>query len=155
MNPFEPERYELEAGPAYTFDLDISIDRIADPFLIYGDPGSTAADSSDWTTAFVIDIMRKADFERQYKGAQAVDWDGDGYGELGEPWYRDNAVMRAEWWRREEVLRPIVLLSDGSVVEEAVFAAQAELFALLFATQDQKEGMKAFVEKRPAKFEGK
>src|SRR5438876_933168 len=103
---------------------------IADPFLIYGDPGSTAADSSDWTTAFVIDIMRKADFERQYKGAQAVDWDGDGYGELGEPWYRDNAVMRAEWWRREEVLRPIVLLSDGSVVEEAVFAAQAELFAL-------------------------
>src|SRR5882762_9582675 len=24
MNPFEPERYELEAGPAYTFDLDIS-----------------------------------------------------------------------------------------------------------------------------------
>jgi len=21
MNPFEPERYELEAGPAYTFDL--------------------------------------------------------------------------------------------------------------------------------------
>jgi len=123
-------RLGLDYAHDDTFDLDISIDRIADPFLIYGDPGSTAADSSDWTTAFVIDIMRKADFERQYKGAQAVDWDGDGYGELGEPWYRDNAVMRAEWWRREEVLRPIVLLSDGSVVEEAVFAAQAELFAL-------------------------
>jgi enoyl-CoA hydratase len=32
---------------------------------------------------------------------------------------------------------------------------EAELFALLFATQDQKEGMRAFLEKRPAKFEGK
>ena len=32
---------------------------------------------------------------------------------------------------------------------------EAELFALLFATQDQKEGMHAFLEKRPAKFEGK
>ncbi|HEX6836882.1 MAG TPA: enoyl-CoA hydratase-related protein, partial [Polyangia bacterium] len=32
---------------------------------------------------------------------------------------------------------------------------EAELFALLFATADQKEGMKAFLGKRPAKFEGK
>jgi enoyl-CoA hydratase len=32
---------------------------------------------------------------------------------------------------------------------------EAELFALCFATRDQKEGMKAFLEKRPANFEGK
>jgi enoyl-CoA hydratase len=32
---------------------------------------------------------------------------------------------------------------------------EAELFALCFATADQKEGMKAFLEKRPAKFEGR
>ena len=32
---------------------------------------------------------------------------------------------------------------------------EAELFALLFATADQKEGMRAFIAKRPAKFEGK
>ncbi|MCU1278001.1 MAG: enoyl-CoA hydratase/carnithine racemase [bacterium] len=32
---------------------------------------------------------------------------------------------------------------------------EAELFALLFATQDQKEGMRAFLGKRAAKFEGK
>jgi enoyl-CoA hydratase len=32
---------------------------------------------------------------------------------------------------------------------------EAELFALLFASNDQKEGMRAFMQKRPAKFEGK
>jgi enoyl-CoA hydratase len=32
---------------------------------------------------------------------------------------------------------------------------EAELFAILFASADQKEGMRAFLEKRPAKFEGK
>ena len=32
---------------------------------------------------------------------------------------------------------------------------ERELFALTFSTADQKEGMRAFVEKRPARFEGK
>ncbi len=39
-------------------------------------------------------------------------------------------------------------LSDGLEYERRVFYS-------LFATQDQKEGMKAFAEKRPAKFEGR
>jgi enoyl-CoA hydratase len=34
-------------------------------------------------------------------------------------------------------------------------ALEAELFGALFATADQKEGMRAFLEKRPAKFEGR
>jgi enoyl-CoA hydratase len=34
-------------------------------------------------------------------------------------------------------------------------ALEAELFGALFATTDQKEGMRAFLEKRPAKFEGR
>jgi enoyl-CoA hydratase len=34
-------------------------------------------------------------------------------------------------------------------------AREADLFGLCFATTDQKEGMQAFLEKRPAQFEGK
>jgi enoyl-CoA hydratase len=33
-------------------------------------------------------------------------------------------------------------------------AYEAEVFALCFATSDQKEGMSAFLEKRPAQFTG-
>jgi enoyl-CoA hydratase len=52
-------------------------------------------------------------------------------------------------YARRSVRKSVELsLSSGNDLE-------AELFALLFATQDQKEGMKAFLEKRPAKFEGK
>ena len=39
-------------------------------------------------------------------------------------------------------------------VDEGI-AMENELFAMCFATGDQKEGMKAFLEKRPASFENK
>ena len=32
---------------------------------------------------------------------------------------------------------------------------EAQAFAALFGTDDQREGMRAFLEKRPAKFEGR
>jgi enoyl-CoA hydratase len=38
---------------------------------------------------------------------------------------------------------------------EQGIAYEAELFAQTFATSDQKEGMQAFVEKRPARFAGR
>lgn len=43
--------------------------------------------------------------------------------------------------------------ADGSL--EAGLAAERSLFALCFATEDQKEGMAAFLEKRPAVFRGR
>src|SRR5690606_27201427 len=49
-----------------TFDLDILIKRVANPFSIYGDPNSTEADSSDWNTAFETEYLTKADFKRQF-----------------------------------------------------------------------------------------
>ena len=39
-------------------------------------------------------------------------------------------------------------------IDEGI-AMENELFAMCFATRDQKEGMKAFLEKRPASFENK
>jgi len=47
-------------------------------------------------------------------------------------------------------------LRDGLETDLArACAREADLFGLCFATADQKEGMQAFLEKRPANFEGK
>lgn len=94
-----------------SFDQDIVIERIANPFSVYGDPNSTAADSSDWDTCFVVDAMPKTTLEKRYKGAEAVDWASDIYAGLQEPWRDGERVMLAEYWKREQVMRQIVALT--------------------------------------------
>jgi enoyl-CoA hydratase len=48
-----------------------------------------------------------------------------------------------------------VLLRGEGLPLAAACELEAQAFAVLFGTADQREGMKAFLEKRPAKFEGR
>lgn len=102
-----------------SFEMDLSIQRISNQFSVYGDPNSTAADSSDWDVAFVVDRIPKKEFKRKYKGkknvndeAVTVDFDTDAYNNT-EMWFNDDGVLIAEWWKREEVEGEIVKLSNG------------------------------------------
>jgi len=111
-----------------TFEQDIVIERISNALSVYGDCDSTAADSSDWNVAFVTDNISKTEFEKRFKGADPVDWEDDAWRDVGSPWRDGDQVMIAEWWKREEVKRSIVLLSDGQVMDAADYAAQKDLF---------------------------
>jgi len=49
-----------------------------------------------------------------------------------------------------------VAINEGLELDlDKAMSHEADLFALCFATEEQKEGMNAFVEKRPAEFSGK
>jgi len=100
-----------------TFDLDIRIDRIADPFTVFGDPDSTAADSSDWNSAFVVERMSCDAFEAAYPKAEKTDWEFDFKGADG--WRDGDHVLVAEWWTREQITRTLVKLTNGAVVEQS------------------------------------
>ncbi|MFO1057880.1 MAG: portal protein [Dongiaceae bacterium] len=114
-----------------SFERDIRIERIANPFAVHGDPRSQAADSSDWNTAFVCDLVSRDELQARWKGAEAVDWDDLGYGRLQQPWAAGEDVMIAEWWTREETALTLLRLSNGEVVREEAFAAAADLFRAL------------------------
>lgn len=118
-------RVSIEWACDDTFDKDLRIERIANPFSVYGDPMSTASDSSDWNECFVTEILAKPAFEKKYKGAEAVNWEEDGYHKLiGTPWMDGQSVVVAEWWRRERVPKTILKLSDGAVFAEDVYKVQ-------------------------------
>jgi len=121
-------RINLAYSDDDTFDQDIRIRRVANPFSVYGDPYSTSHDSSDWNTSFVVDTMSKAAFEKKYKGADPVDWKSEGYIGLREPWLEGDNVMIAEYWCREEAIREIIALNNGEVVDLSVYKANKDRF---------------------------
>ncbi len=112
-----------------TFDLDIVIDRVANPLTVYGDPRSSAADSSDWNVGFVTEMVPLEVFKRTYRGAQAADFDAQSYDALKGPWRDGDDVRVAEYWRREEVRGQLLQLSNGQLVDGEVFVRNQALFA--------------------------
>lgn len=117
-----------------SFDLELAISAIPNQFSVWGDPKSTAADSSDWNTAFITDLISQDDFEKKYKGAQKVDWQTGSYSTLDANWREDAKVRVAEYWTREEVQRTILKLSTGEVVGEDVWNANQDTFQSLGVT---------------------
>lgn len=115
-------RYAHDDG----FDQDICIERVANPFSIYGDPDSTAADSSDWNSAFELDTLSLKAFEARYKDADPTSFDSEG--EDRSKGLSEQAVTIASWWRREEQPRTIVLLNNGEILDEDVYAGNKAAF---------------------------
>lgn len=107
-----------------SFEMDITINRVNNPFSVYGDPYSTAADSSDWNLAFVVDRMSEEAFEAEYGDAMKVDWDDASWNDAGETWRSGKEVMVAEYWTREKVEKTVVLMSDGSTLDKEDLASE-------------------------------
>lgn len=98
-----------------SFDQDIKIKRVRNPFSVYFDPGAQEPDGSDGNYCFVVDRLTKDEFDRQYKGKG----EGDLERNAGDQWWFDGEYVRvAEYIRRTPVKKTILLLSDGRVVYE-------------------------------------
>jgi hypothetical protein len=103
-----------------SFDQDILIERVGNPFSIYGDPRSKDATSCDWNSAFVVDTMGKKTFKKRWPGATAADF-SDEQDELTALWFEGDNVKVAEAWWREEVKTKLLKLTDGSIMFEEEF----------------------------------
>ena len=140
-------RIGLDYAYEDSFDMDLSIERIANPLSFYGDPYSTAADSSDWMDAFVVDVMSKDQFTAKHGKTKTVqDWDDSSWGEEG--WRVGNDVTVAEWWHREQAeikVQQFVNVQTGEVqtyTEDAIAKSEdLQLFIQLGLLEFKRERM--------------
>lgn len=125
-----------------SFEMDLSIKRIRNPFSVYGDPYSTEADSCDWDVTFIVNRLSQGQWERKHGKKAKVAWaDEDSWG--GDPWRDTDGCLEAEWWKREEIDREIELylnhvtgqplvLEKGAIEKDEDLMALASVGALEF-----------------------
>jgi hypothetical protein len=114
-----------------SFDQELRIERVANPFSVHWDTASMAFDASDWRFAFVSEMVSPAEFKRRYPKAKndRTEWP-EGVGEGLENWTDEDMFRIAEYWRRDEKKRKIVRLTDGRVVRADALDKPIEMMGL-------------------------
>lgn len=144
-------RIDLDYSHDDTFDQDLLIKAVPNPFSVYGDPFSTAADSSDWNSAFVTEWMSCDLFKQRYPDADPVHWEDIGVGNdgtMGADWRHEEEVMLAEWWRRKEAMRKVLLLDIPGqaplTLAQDVYKEQKDFLDILGATVRRERSVRSY-----------
>lgn len=90
-------RVKTEYANPMSFDQEIRIERITNPFSVLMDPSHERLDGADSNYCFVFDDMDVADFEAEYPEADVEDFPTPYAGE----WRTENTIRVAEYYYRE------------------------------------------------------
>src|SRR5260370_22544326 len=95
-----------------SFDQDLYIDIIDNPFTVNFDPNSKLPDGSDAEKALVTDLMRKDVFRKTHPGAQES---GFTHGLNSDPdWITEQDIRLAEYFFVQRTKSKLLMLSDAT-----------------------------------------
>lgn len=101
-----------------SFDQDIYIDSVDNPFSVYFDPASRLPDGSDQERCLITDLMKKSEFKKLYPGADAISFSEDNTGDSNPEWVNKYEIRLAEYFFVDRKPMKLVRLSDGNSVFE-------------------------------------
>ena len=97
-----------------SFDQDIYIDQVENPFSVYFDPNSTLPDGSDSERCLVTDLVPRYTFKKQFPGASEEQFTTTSTGDTID-WVKKDTIRVAEYFSVEKKRAKLVKLSDGTV----------------------------------------
>ncbi len=106
-------RVLTEYSDPMQFDQDIVIKRIRNRFQVVLDPDRQEPDGSDAKFAFIVEKMKKEEYEAAYGDEHPVDFDTEG--KTFEGWIEKEHVLVAEYFRIEYEETTICRYTDGKV----------------------------------------
>jgi hypothetical protein len=114
-----------------SFDQEIYIDPVDNPFTVYYDPNSVAPDGSDADRCLITTMMPKAEFRKMYPDADdgGTSFTQRGTGDSQSEWITKEDIRLAEYYYTVKEKATLYLLSDGT----ATFADDKDFFKRLDA----------------------
>lgn len=109
-----------------TFNQEILIEGIKNPFAVYFDPDARLSTREDANWVFIADRMSEEDFKEAYPGKDAVSADGDTATDRSAYWREGDDVIVAEYFWKEPVEKTIWQLPGGEVVDTAPRGGKAK-----------------------------
>ena len=128
-----------------SFDQDIYIDPIDNPFNVYFDYNSRLPDGSDAERGLITELMAKAVFKKKHPGAQESSFSDRGTGDSDPDWVTDRDIRIAEYFYVDRVRAKLVLLSDGQAVWEDQLPPKEILLAAGVSIQGDRQSFKRTV----------
>lgn len=100
-----------------SFDQELIIKRVRNPFTVYMDPGSTEPDGSDMNWCFITEELLTEDYKAQYKGTELASMDDfTALGDEGREWTQGDKIRIAEYFYKDFEVTELHLLNTGEVV---------------------------------------
>ena len=113
-----------------SFDQEIYIRAIDNPFTVYFDPNSVLPDGSDAETVLITTVISKENFKKMYPNAETQQgFTMRGTGDTNPEWVMKEDIRLAEYFYTERKSIKIHLLSDGSSVKSDELPPQEVLDA--------------------------
>lgn len=112
-----------------TFNQEIRIKRIVNPFAVLWDPSAEEADKSDAGWVFVLSEVDRDAFKQKWPEAAVTDWETEDVDYDVTLWVQQDTVTVAEYWRKEQLTKTLAQLETGEVLDVTEF------------TEEQKAGL--------------
>ena len=114
-----------------SFDQEIYIDPVDNPFTVYYDPNSIAPDGSDCERCLITTMVAKEQFRKMYPKADdgGTSFTQRGTGDSQSEWITKEDIRLAEYYYTVKEKATLYLLSDGT----ATFADDKDFFNRLAA----------------------
>ena len=112
-----------------SFEQELRIERIRNPFTVYADPGSQTPDGSDYEWVLISEMMPRSEYKQRFGDMDPNGWTYYGQGDNVENWSNKEQVRVAEYFCFKRKQDKVCQLSDGSTKLKSELPSSAAMSA--------------------------